>query len=258
MSDRKSDKKSGQMKVQENATALNMNISHAKDIIVVDDDCDLRELLVEYLTQNQYSVLSADGGRQYRQLYQRYRVKLIIMDVVMPGESGLELLAWTKKQDNPPAILMLSAKNSVDDKVSGLEIGAEDYLVKPFEPRELLARIEVIFRRNKQNQATEIKFGEFCYYLKQQQLRKKQNIIPLTTGENQLLQLFCHYQGDILSRDFLTGEIKGYQHDPFDRTIDIRITRLRKKLETDPSHPILIKTIRGKGYQLCLPDLSNT
>lgn len=223
------------------------------NILVVDDDSDIRELLVEFLTQQKYRVLSADCGKNYKPLLGKYNVKLVIMDIMMPGENGLTLLAWTKKQSNPPPVLMLTAKGSLDDKVTGLTIGAEDYLVKPFEPRELLARIEVILRRQSNILSNEVYFGNFTYYRKEQRLLKKELEIKITTGEHQLLQLFCQFQGEILSREFLTEQIKGYGHDPFDRTIDIRITRLRKKIDVIANSPSLITTVRAQGYRLEMP-----
>jgi len=223
------------------------------DILVVDDDSEIRELLVEYLTQQGYGVLPADCGKSYKLLLSKHQAKLVIMDVMMPGESGLELLAWTNKQPNPPPVLMLSAKGSLDDKVSGLEIGAEDYIVEPFEPMELLARIIVILRRQSTAQLNKVYFGEYTYFRQQQKLLKDNSEVKITTGEQQLLQLFTLYQGKVLSREFLTEQIKGYGHAPFDRTIDIRITRLRKKIDLDPQSPSLITTVRAQGYRLEKP-----
>ena len=224
------------------------------DIIVVDDDSDVRNLLVEYLTQQGYRVLSANNGLSYKPLFQQHITRLVILDVVMPGECGLTLLAWTKKQRQSPPVLMLSAKGSLDDKVSGLSIGADDYLVKPFEPRELLARVEVILRRDNKQQVNDFYFAGYHYQLKEQVLTHQETTIKLTTGEHQLLNLFCLHQGKILTRDVITKEIKGYDHDPFDRTIDIRITRLRKKLALSSETNDIIRTVRGQGYLFMLGD----
>lgn len=227
------------------------------DIIIVDDDSEIRSLLVEYLSQQGYHVLSADCGKTYKPLLIKHKVKLVIMDVMMPGENGLSLLAWTNRQQNPPPVLMLTAKGSLNDKVTGLTNGAEDYLVKPFEPRELLARIAVILRRQSNDQINQVYFGKYTYYLQQQRLLRDNKEIKITTGEHQLLQLFSQHQGKVLSREFLTEQIKGYDHDPFDRTIDIRITRLRKKIDTDSGLPSLITTIRAQGYRLEIPIETN-
>jgi len=220
------------------------------DLLIVDDDSEVRELLTEYFSLKGYKVLSASHGIEYKDVYSKNIVRLVIMDIEMPGQNGIELLKWTKQNDNSPPVLMLSARDQLQDKISGLELGAEDYIVKPFEPRELLARVKVILRREKGDTAEEVYFSGFTFNLTDRILTYEKQVIKLTTGEEELLAIFCTNPNKILSREFITKKIKGYEHLPFDRTIDIRITRLRKKLELNPSSSNILKTVRSKGYQL--------
>lgn len=229
---------------------MDKNINNSFDLIIVDDDSDVRALLNEYFTLQGYSVITASHGVHYKKLYQDNHFRLVIMDIEMPGESGFELLKWTRSQNNPPPVLMLSARSNLNDKVLGLDIGAEDYIVKPFEPRELLARVTVILRRESKNIIRQVQFGDFTFCLSSQSLTLQDKTIKITTSEAELLTIFCQHPSKVLTREFITQQIKGYQHDPFDRTIDIRITRLRKKIEQDPSNPRFLKTVRAKGYQL--------
>jgi DNA-binding response OmpR family regulator len=224
------------------------------DLLVVDDDSDVRELLTEFFRQKGYSVIAASHGAEYKKLYRDNLLRLVIMDIEMPGESGIELLRWTQQQPNSIPMLLLSANNRVEIKIKGLSIGADDYLVKPFEPRELLARVEVILRREPQQATHCIAFSGYQYFLSTKLLMRDAHVVKLTTAEEELLAILCEQPNKVLSREYITQRIKGYDHDPFDRTIDIRVTRLRKKLQITDSSVSGLKTIRGKGYQLLVDE----
>jgi len=231
-----------------------MSKSSLFDILVVDDDGDLRELLKEFLEQKGLSVSTAANGKELKNQYISSKFRLIIMDIQMPGETGITLLKWLQKQTLPPPVLMLTANSTLDNKIEGLTLGAEDYMIKPFEPLELLTRIQVIFRREAPESKTSLLFSEFEFFFADLSLTFKGAPINLTSGEQELVELFCRHPNTILNRDFITQHIKGYEFDPFDRTIDIRITRLRKKLQSQTKQLPPLKTVRGKGYQLiCEP-----
>ena len=228
------------------------NSGNHNRILIIDDDADLRDLLHQYLTREGYQVDCAMDAATMDTLLATHSFDLMILDLMMPGEDGLSIL----RRLNPakhPAIIILSARGQDVDRIIGLEVGADDYVAKPFNPRELLARIKAVLRRHYPVQSTQdshlINFGPFQMNHKTHSLSKQGNPVALTENEYTLLTIFSQHPNTLLDRDFLIDHIHGYERNPFDRSIDIRITRLRKKLEDDPARPRFIRTIWGKGYQ---------
>ena len=227
---------------------VNIDLPH---ILIVDDDNRLLSLLDRYLHQNKFRVTCASDGNEARQQLQFFEFDLLIIDVMMPGETGIELTSGLRKTLDVP-ILLLTAMNEPDDRILGLEAGADDYLSKPFEPRELVLRIQKILHRLQQtsNQKPDIHrvhFGSFQYDLKEDLLYKGHEITKLTESETRILRAFAESPGIILSREHL---IEVDQKLGNARTVDVQITRLRRKIEEDPKFPRYLKTIRGQGYIL--------
>lgn len=222
-------------------------------ILVVDDDEKIRTLLTRYLENENLQVLAAESGTAMDRLLEHEGADLVVLDLMLPGEDGLSI-ARRLKADTTIPIIMLSARGEDTDRIIGLEVGADDYLPKPFNPRELLARIRAVLRRPQQQQNDEedeshlYSFGVFQMDTKAQRLVKNGQEIDLTTGEFTLLETLVQHPNRVLSRDQLVDLIKGYDRSPFDRSIDVRVTRLRRKIEEDPSHPVFIRTVWGKGY----------
>ena len=222
-------------------------------ILIVDDDKALCDLIERYLTENGYLALTAKDGVEMHQQLEKNTPDLIIMDLMLPGEDGLTLAKQIRNKGNMP-IIILSARGDEVDRIVGLEVGADDYLPKPFNPRELLARIRSVLRRTQTNQGKEsneteeIVFGNFRVQLQSRQLFIDNEEVVLTSGEFTLLEVFVNNPNRILNRDSLLQLLKGYEHQPYDRSIDVRITRLRRKIEPDPSKPTYIRTIWGEGY----------
>ncbi|MDP2828406.1 MAG: response regulator [Sulfuricellaceae bacterium] len=225
-------------------------------ILIVDDDPGLLELLEEYLSGNGYSVSCAANGMELEQRLAEKNADLLLLDLMLPGEDGLSLARKLRAGGARLPIIMLSARGEDIDRIVGLEVGADDYLAKPFNPRELLARIRAVLRRTGEDQATTTEapaaagsgFGPFHLDIDSRRLTRENREIPLTSGDFNLLRLFVEHPNRVLSRDMLMEWIKGYDRDPFDRSIDVRVTRLRRKIEADPAAPVYIRTVRGEGY----------
>lgn len=222
-------------------------------LLVVDDDRELRELLQRYLTENGFIVTTVSDGVEMAQKLSQQSFSLVILDLMLPGDDGLTLTRHLRQNSNLP-VIMLSARGDDVDRIVGLEVGADDYLAKPFNPRELLARIKSLLRRSSalENQDTE-KSNDYCFShfrldLTTRELYAHGEPLELTGSEFMLLQTFLEKRETVLSRDELTQELKGYERQPFDRSIDVQVTRLRKKIEPDPAKPIYIRTLWGKGY----------
>ena len=220
-------------------------------ILVVDDDPALRDLLHAYLTDTGFVVDLADGGDEMRRVMERSMPDAIVLDLMLPGLDGLALTRELRTRSSVP-ILMLSARGEEIDRVVGLEVGADDYLAKPFSPRELLARLRALLRRA---HATELAsppaeegFGGYRLDRAARRLLAGDLDLGLSGAEYDLLLAFIERPGRVLSRDLLLDLLKGYERDPFDRTVDIRVARLRRKIEPDPAHPVYIRTVRGAGY----------
>ena len=222
-------------------------------ILIVDDDKALCDLLKRYLSENGYTAISVNDGAEMRKFLMQTTPELIILDLMLPGDDGLSLAKEIRNTGDTP-IIILSARGDEIDRIVGLEVGADDYLPKPFNPRELLARIRSVLRRshaeqNKTNSNVEEKvFDNYRMLVTSRQLFHNNDEVLLTSGEFALLEVFVNNPGRILNRDSLLQLLKGYEHQPYDRSIDVRIARLRRKIETDPSNPAYIRTVWGEGY----------
>ncbi len=225
-------------------------------ILVVDDDACIRDLLRRYLTQEGFEVILAEDGKALNRLMLRETADLIVLDLMMPGEDGLSICRRLRAQNNPPAVIMLTAKGDDVDRIVGLEMGADDYVPKPFNPRELVARINAVLRRRQPAgppgapaAQTEIHhFGAFELNLATRSLTRDGKDVALTTGEFSVLKVLVQHPRTPLSRDKLMELARGREYEVFDRSIDVQISRLRKIVEEDPSHPKHIQTVWGFGY----------
>jgi two-component system phosphate regulon response regulator OmpR len=222
--------------------------SEQPHILVVDDDAKLRSLLARFLGDNGYYVATAASAADARSRLSSVAFDLIVLDLMMPGESGLTLAADIRRTSTVP-ILMLTAMGEVEDRIAGLERGADDYLVKPFEPRELLLRIGNVLRRVPQSEGAlrEVHLGEMVFLLDREELRQGEEVVRLTSVETALLKALATRAGMPLSREDLiafTGAVGG------DRAVDVQVTRLRRKIERDPRDPRYLQTVRGRGYVL--------
>lgn len=231
-----------------------MTESSCAYVLVVDDDPALCELLSEYLGGNGYAVTAVgDGAAMRRRLATGGPIDAVVLDVMLPGEDGLSLARELRARSDMP-ILMLSARGEEIDRVVGLEVGADDYLAKPFSPRELLARLRALLRRAHVGAASssatggQYRFGPFQLDTNAYRLLRDGVELRLTGAEFDLLRVFVERPNRVLSRDTLIDLLKGYEREPFDRSVDIRVTRLRHKIEPDPAVPAYIRTIRGEGY----------
>lgn len=221
-------------------------------VLIVDDDPALRELLSTYLAANGLAVSAVGDGAAMRTVLAKAFPDAIVMDLMLPVEDGLTLTRYIRTQSSVP-VLMLSARGEEMDRIIGLEVGADDYLAKPFGPRELLARLRALLRRSQKtlqaSPANEmLQFGPFVIDLDGRRLLRDHTEVLLTSAEFDLLAAFVARPNRVLSRDTLVDLLKGYDRAPFDRSIDIRVTRLRRKIEDDPAAPAYIRTVRGEGY----------
>jgi DNA-binding response OmpR family regulator len=218
-------------------------------ILVVDDDSALRELIASYLRGNGFQVDGVGDGREMRLAIDRHAPDLIVLDLMLPGEDGLSLLRALRAGGGPPVIIV-SARGEEIDRVVGLEVGADDYLPKPFGPRELLARVRAVLRRGQPTSASAdaISFGPFRLDKLAHVLLRDNIEVPLTSGEFNLLRIFVEHPNQVLTRDHLVSLLRGYERTPFDRSIDVRITRLRRKIEPQPEAPVYLRTVWGEGY----------
>jgi len=221
-------------------------------ILVVDDDADLRRLLGDYLRREGFDVDTVEDGVAMDAWLATQTPDLLILDLMLPGEDGLSLARRVRSQSQVP-IIMVSARGDDVDRIVGLEVGADDYLSKPFNPRELLARIRAILRRGAQqgalstgNKARE--FGAYRLNPEKRELTRDGELVPLTGGELDLLLILTEHPNRVLDRDRLLDLLKGYERSPFDRSIDVQIARLRAKIEPDTKRPRYIRTVWGKGY----------
>ncbi|MET0064999.1 MAG: response regulator [Candidatus Thiodiazotropha sp.] len=227
-------------------------------ILVVDDDPKLLDLVIKFLTREGFQVAGVGSGQAMDQYLVQHPVHLIVLDLMLPGEDGLSIARRLRANGSIP-ILMLSARGEDIDRIIGLEVGADDYLAKPFNPRELSARVRAILRRTEElNQnpvnsgaggtSGQYRFGDYLVNLTTQSISRDGEAVGLTAGEFSLLEAFVKHPNRVLSRDHLIELIKGYERSPFDRSIDVRVTRLRRKLESNPDQPQFIRTVWGRGY----------
>ena len=229
-------------------------------ILIVDDDPEIRRLLVDYLARNGYAALAARDGREMKLLIERQLVDLVVLDLMLPDIDGLTLcrdLRASPRTQNLP-VLMLTARGEETDRIVGIEMGADDYLVKPFNPRELLARIKTILRRTRAlppnlrpEPARCLCFAGWCLDTAARVLTAPDGVVtPLSGGEFRLLRILLDHPNRVLSRDQLCELIHGREASPYDRAIDVQISRLRQRLRDESREPELIKTVRGEGYVL--------
>ena len=228
----------------------------APHILVVDDDREIRDLLSRFLEKQGMRVTAARDAREARKVWPLGRYHLVVLDLMMPGEPGLDFARWLRGQSDVP-IVILTAMGEETDRIVGLELGADDYVAKPFNPRELLARIRAVLRRAtgegaaKEPPAKVIRFAGWTLEPGRRRLLNPDGAeVSLTGGEYELLLVLVERPNRVLTRDMLMDLLRGRQAGPFDRAIDVAVSRLRRKLEDDGRNPTLIKTVRGGGYVL--------
>jgi len=238
--------------------ALKQTTEHHDHILIVDDDRDIRELLTKYLEKNGYRVTSVADGRHMRSVLAVTRIDLIVLDLMLPGEDGLALCRDLRSHASKTIpILMLTARNEETDRVLGLEMGADDYLTKPFAARELLARIRAVLRRtrmlppnlNVNEAAHQLAFGDWLLNIRARHLLDASGtMVSLSGAEYRLLRVFLDHPQRVLNRDQLLHLTRGRDAEPFDRSIDLLVSRLRQRLREDAREPRYIKTVRSEGY----------
>lgn len=223
-------------------------------ILVIDDDDRIRDLLARYLTEQGFVVATTPGAAEARSALEMFSFDALVVDVMMPGETGLEFTRSLRDRNDIP-VLLLTALGETDDRITGLESGADDYLPKPFEPRELVLRLQAILRRRPQLQAMQkpVRIGRWVYDPAEKTLADRDDIQRLTTAEISLLGALILKAGQVISREDLARMCN--MDDTGDRTIDVQITRLRRKLEEDTRTPRYLQTVRGKGYLLRVEQL---
>ncbi|MCX2697914.1 MULTISPECIES: response regulator [Ochrobactrum] len=222
----------------------------APHLLVVDDDTRIRSLLSQYLTTSGFRVTMAGSAAEARRKLEGIDFDLLILDVMMPGETGVSLTRSLREQKTVP-ILMLTALSETDSRIDGLSAGADDYLPKPFDPRELILRINNILRRGAtpaQPKIEQIVFGPYTFFIPRRELKKGSETIKLTDREQDIMAIFAERAGETIPRHELTGQ----DGDVGERTIDVQINRLRRKIEQDPANPVWLQTVRGIGYKLSI------
>ncbi len=222
----------------------------APHLLVVDDDTRIRDLLHRYLTEQGFRITVAADASEARSKLEGLNFDLLVLDVMMPGESGLSLTRSLAAEKKIPVIL-LTARSEAESRIAGLEAGADDYLPKPFDPRELVLRINNILKRNTIADAPKIEqimFGPYTFSLSRRELKKASELIRLTDREQEIMLLFASRAGDTIPRH----ELIGNDTEVGERTIDVQINRLRRKIEDDPANPVWLQTVRGIGYRLSM------
>lgn len=236
-------------------------MSDGEKILVVDDDARLRSLLERYLTEQGYRVRSVESVAQMERILQREHYNLLVLDLMLPDEDGLSACRRLRASGNRIPVIMLTARGDESSRIEGLELGADDYLAKPFNPRELLARIRAVLRRLENDvpgapttSEQEVTFGEYRLSLSTRELHKGDDSpYMLTTGEFAVLKVLVQHPRETLSRDKLMNLARGREWDALERSIDVQISRLRRVIEPDPSRPRYIQTVWGAGY-VFVPD----
>ena len=220
----------------------------APHLLVVDDDRRIRVLLLRFLVSEGYRVSTAETAREARAKLEGLKFDLLILDVMMPGENGFDLARAIRSTSTVP-ILMLTARDEKENRIMGLEIGADDYLSKPFEPRELALRVANILRRANPPAAApaeSVRFGQFVFHLASGELRRGEEAIRLTDREREMLRILTSNVGETVPRQALAGNGEAVG----ERTVDVQVNRLRRKIERDPGNPLIVQTVRGIGYRL--------
>jgi len=225
-------------------------------ICICDDEQPLREMVAEYLGKNGFETVQAHGADSLRAILEERSPQVLLLDINMPGEDGLTILRSLQGDESAPRVIMLTAAGETVDRIVGLEMGADDYLAKPVDLRELVARVRAVLRRSSRKDAEDpqaaegrLPFGKTWLDLEAAKLFDEEGkAIPLTAMEFNLLKLFAKNRGRVLNRDQILEGAHDREWDPFDRSIDIRISRIRKKIEHNPAKPAVIRTVRGLGY----------
>ena len=239
-------------------TSETMNSSTAPHILVIDDDPDVRDLVVEYLGKNDMRVSAGGSGREMFELFDKESIDLVLLDLKLPGEDGMQLARTLRERATVP-IVLLTGRNEEADRVMGLELGADDYVTKPFSPRELLARVRAVLRRyqvqatlpERDNTRRAFRFSGWELNLRTRRLVSPDGTsVELSNGEFSLLNALCRAPQRVLTRDQLLSMSRLHEAEVYDRTIDVQIRRLRLKIEADAANPALIVTERGAGYRL--------
>lgn len=219
-----------------------------KKILIIDDDQKLNGLLTDYLTKYSFEVSSVTHPDDGLKRLKNHQPDMIILDVMLPGMDGFEVCRQIRKEYTVP-IIMLTARGEVTDRIVGLELGADDYLPKPFEPRELVARIQTVLRRNSDQVIVDVLyFGDLRIDTRKQMVFLSEELLDLTTAEYEILLVLARNSGKVMNRDQIMESLRGYEWDSFNRSIDISLSRLRNKLKDDPKNPKWIKTVWGTGY----------
>ena len=235
-----------------------MNSSIPPHILVIDDDADVRDLVVEYLGKNDMRVSAGGSGREMFELFDKESIDLVLLDLKLPGEDGMQLARTLRERATVP-IVLLTGRNEEADRVMGLELGADDYVTKPFSPRELLARVRAVLRRyqvqatlpERDNTRRAFRFSGWELNLRRRRLVSPDGTsVELSNGEFSLLNALCRAPHRVLTRDQLLSMSRLHEAEVYDRTIDVQIRRLRLKIEADAANPALIVTERGAGYRL--------
>jgi two-component system phosphate regulon response regulator OmpR len=237
-------------------------MAHAGCVLIVDDDASIREMLAEYFSSHGFVTAQAEDGTTMRTAIERATPDVVLLDLRLPREDGLTLARYLRERYDV-GIIMVTGSGEVVDRIVGLEVGADDYVTKPFDPRELLARVKSVLRRTQARPAASpsagagaqrISFGRCRLDVGSHQLFDGEDReIPITTMEFDLLKVFAEHPGKALSRDRILTLTRNREWDPYDRSIDIRIARLRRKVEADPENPQVIRTVRGVGYMFVPP-----
>jgi two-component system OmpR family response regulator len=240
--------------------AMAQTMERSDHILIVDDDAEIRSLLTRYLEKNGLRATAVADGRAMWRALDGGAFDLVVLDLMLPGDDGLTLCRTLRTKSDIP-VLMLTARGDETDRIVGLEMGADDYLPKPFNPRELLARIKVILRRTRSlppnlqpQDETVLRFAGWQLDTARRQLVSPDGVVtPIGGAEYKLLRVFVEHPNRVLSRDQLLDLTQGREADPLDRSIDVQVSRLRQRLGDDPRSPALIKTVRGEGYVLSVP-----
>jgi two-component system OmpR family response regulator len=234
-------------------------MDHLPHILIVDDDREIRDLLAKFLERQRLRVTTARDGKEARRAIANGHFQLVVLDLMLPGEGGLEIARWLRAESNVP-IIMLTAMAEDTDRIIGLELGADDYVTKPFNPRELLARIRAVLRRTTESDhrpaehTKTYRFAGWVLETARRRLLDPQGVeVAITGGEYDLLLALLDRPNRVLTRDMLLDLLRGRQAGPFDRAIDVAVSRLRRKLEDDGRNAQIIKTVRGGGYVLSTP-----
>lgn len=237
-----------------------MSVVEGEKILIVDDDERLRRLLERFLTEQGFRVRGVENAEQMDRMLARELFNLVVLDLMMPGEDGLSVCRRLREGNNQIPIIMLTAKGDEASRIQGLELGADDYLAKPFNPRELLARIKAVLRRQSSSvpgapgsEEADVTFGDYSLSLATRELSKGEQVHMLTTGEFAVLKALVEHAREPLTRDKLMNLARGREWDALERSIDVQISRLRRMIEPDPSKPRYIQTVWGVGY-VFVPD----